>query len=67
MHEYDTLAAPGEQLMELDEDVLSAIAGGDGPLSKIAQGIFTLLWDCIKTGLDDVIDAAEEGYADARA
>ena len=67
MYENDTLAASGEQLMDLDEDVLSAIAAGDGPLSKIAQGIIDLLWGCIKTGLDDVIDAAEEGYADARA
>jgi hypothetical protein len=24
-----------------------------------------VLWDCLKTGFDDVIDAAKEGYGDA--
>ena len=66
MYENYTLTASGEQLIELHEDVLSAIVGGDGPLGKIAQGLFDLLWDCVKTGLDDVIDAAKEGYADAQ-
>lgn len=61
-----TLAASGEQLTQLDDDALAAIVGGDGPWSKVLGEFLGILWDCVKTGLDDVISAAEEGYGDAR-
>ena len=64
MHENDTFAT-GEQLIELDDHALSAI-GGEGPLGTFLREVGTILWNCVKTGLDDVIDAAEEGYSDAR-
>jgi hypothetical protein len=65
MHENYTLAASGEQMIELDDTALSSI-GGQGPLGTFLREVGTILWDCIKTGLDDVIDAAKEGYSDAR-
>jgi hypothetical protein len=65
MHENYTLAASGEQLTELDDKALAAI-GGEGPLGTGLIELGKLLWDCIKTGLDDVIDAAKEGYGDAQ-
>jgi hypothetical protein len=62
-----TVAASGEQLAQLDDDALAAIAGGFGiPWGTIVGEVVSLLWDCVKEGLDDVIEAAEEGYADAR-
>jgi bacteriocin-like protein len=66
MHQNDTLAARGEQLIELDEKALAAIVGGDGPIRKFLEAVGSLLWDCVSEGLDDVIDAAKEGYADAQ-
>jgi hypothetical protein len=62
-----TLASSGEQLTQLDDAALAAIVGGDGPWSRIFAELVQVLWDCVKTGLDDVISAAEEGYADAQA
>jgi hypothetical protein len=62
-----TLASSDEQLTPLDADALATIVGGEGPWSKIVGELVKLLWDCVKTGLDDVISAAEEGYADAQA
>lgn len=67
MLDNDTLASSGEQLTQLDDDALAAIVGGLGPLSRILTEIGSLLWDCVKTGLDEVISAAGEGYDDARA
>jgi hypothetical protein len=61
-----TLASSGE-LTQLDDAALAAIVGGEGPWGKILGEFIQLLWDCVKTGLDDVISAAEEGYADAQA
>lgn len=65
MHDNYTLAASGEQLIELDDAALAAI-GGEGPLDTFIKEAIAILWDCVKTGLDDVIDAAKEGYGDAR-
>ena len=62
-----TLAASGEQLTQLDDDALAAIVGGDGPWTRILTEVLQVLWDCVKDGLDDVISAAGEGYADAQA
>jgi hypothetical protein len=62
-----TLATSDEQLTPLDDDALAAVIGGDGPWGKILGELVKLLWDCVKTGLDDVISAADEGYADAQA
>jgi hypothetical protein len=62
-----TLAASSEQLTQLDDDALAAIVGGEIPWGKIIGEIAKVLWDCVKTGLDDVISAAEEGYGDAQA
>jgi hypothetical protein len=66
MHENYMLAGSGEQMIELDDKALSAIVGGDGPGKTILGQLISLLWDCVKTGVDDVIDAAKEGYSDAR-
>jgi hypothetical protein len=60
------LAASGEQIMALDEDALASVVGGDGWKEWLAKKIGELLFDCIAGGLDDLIDAAEEGYEDAR-
>lgn len=62
-----TLASSGKQLTQLDDSALAAIVGGDGPWGRIFSELVQVLWDCVKTGLDDVISAAEEGYADAQA
>ena len=59
-------AHSGEQMIQLDEEQLAGIVGGLGPLSKVLGELASILWDCVKTGIDDVIDAAEEGYADNR-
>jgi hypothetical protein len=67
MHDNDMLAASGKHLTELDNEALAAIAGGFGPLSRIIGEVVTMLWDCVKEGLDDVISAAGEGYDDAQA
>jgi hypothetical protein len=67
MLNHYTLAASGEQLTQLDDDALAAIVGGFGiPWGKIVGEVIQVLWDCVKSGLDDVISAAEEGYSDAR-
>jgi hypothetical protein len=66
MLEYNALAASGEQLTALDDDALATIVGGEGPLSRIVSELVTILWDCVRDGLDDVIDAAKEGYGDAQ-
>jgi hypothetical protein len=65
---YDyTLADSSEQLTSLDDDALATIVGGFGiPWGKIVGEIIEVLVDCVKEGLDDVISAAGEGYADAR-
>lgn len=64
---YDNaLARQGGQLIPLDDEALATISGGDGPLITALREIGTLLWNCIKTGIDDVIAGAEEGYADAQ-
>jgi hypothetical protein len=65
MHQNYMLAASGEHLMELDDTALSVIVGGDG-IREILKEVVKLLWDCVSSGLDDVIDAAEEGYSDAQ-
>ena len=65
MHENYTLAASGGQMIELDDTALSAIGGG-GPFGTALREIAKLLWDCVRTGIDDVIAGAEEGYADAQ-
>ena len=66
MYENYTLAASGEHLIELDDKALSAIVGGDGPIRRFLEAVGSLVWDCLSEGLDDVIDAAKEGYADAQ-
>jgi hypothetical protein len=65
MHQNYTLAGPGEHTIELDDNTLSAI-GGEGPLSTALRELGSIIWQCIKTGIDDVIAGAEEGYADAQ-
>jgi hypothetical protein len=60
------LAANGEQIAVLDDQALASIAGGDGFRDWLLKKFGELLFDCIAGGLDDLISAAEEGYADAR-
>jgi hypothetical protein len=65
MHENYALAVSGEQPIELDDNALAAI-GGEGPWGTVLTEVGRVLWNCIKTGLDDVIAGAEEGYSDAQ-
>jgi hypothetical protein len=67
MLDNDTLAPSGEQLTELDDHALAAVVGGLGPASRIFGEIVRVLWDCVITGLVDVIDAAQVGFGDAQA
>jgi hypothetical protein len=55
-----------EHITPLDEELLAGVAGGEGPLSWIADKVGALLFDCIAGGLDDLIAAAKEGYQDGR-
>ena len=55
----------GGHVTQLDDDALASVVGG-GPLATFLREVGTLLWVCVKEGLDDVIAAAEEGYQDAR-
>jgi hypothetical protein len=59
------LATSGEHISTLDEETLASIVGGDWK-SWLANKIGTLLTDCIGGSLDDLIDAVQEGYEDAR-
>ena len=64
---YDNaLAGRGGQLTPLNDEALATISGGDGPLLTFVKEVGKLFWECIKTGIDDVIAGAEEGYADAQ-
>lgn len=64
---YDNaLAGRGGQPIPLDDETLATITGGDGPVITVVKEIARLFWECIKTGIDDVIAGAEEGYADAQ-
>ena len=64
---YDhALTGRGGQPIPLDDETMATISGGDGPLTRLFTEIGSLLWECIKTGIDDVIAGAEEGYADAQ-
>lgn len=67
MFDKYALASSGEQLTPLDDDALAAVVGGEIPWGKIIGEVVDLLWECLKSGLDDVISAAGEGYGDARA
>lgn len=60
------LAAAGEHMITLDDDALASVVGGDGWKEWLAKKIGELVFDCIAGGLDDLIGAAQEGYADAR-
>lgn len=66
MLDIRTLALNGEQIAVLDDHALASIVGGDGIRDWLVKKIGELLFDCIAGGLDDLISAAEEGYADAR-
>lgn len=60
------LAAAGEHMITLDDDALASVVGGDGWREWLAKKIGELAFDCIAGGLDDLIDAAQAGYEDAR-
>jgi hypothetical protein len=66
MFDMQTLAANGEQIALLDEQMLASIVGGDGIKDWLAKKIGELLFDCLAGSLDTIISAAEEGYGDAR-
>jgi hypothetical protein len=65
MLDTSVLVTSGEHITMLDEEALASIVGGDWK-TWIANKVGTLLTDCIFGGLDDLIDAAKEGYEDAR-
>jgi hypothetical protein len=60
-----SLVPMGDNVTPLDDETLAAIVGG-GPLGTILREAVSVLWNCVKDGLDEVISAAEEGFADAR-
>ena len=60
------LAQSGGQMIQLNDDQLAGIVGGLGPLGRILGELGSVLWECVRTGIDDVIDAAKEGYEDNR-
>lgn len=66
MRDTQLLAVDGGQITVLDELTLATIGGGDGFKDWLIKKVGELLFDCIAGGLDDLITAAEEGYADAR-
>lgn len=66
MLDTQLLAVDGGQITVLDEQTLASIDGGDGFKDWLIKKVGELLFDCIAGGLDDLIAAAEEGYADAR-
>ena len=65
MLDTSVLATSGEPITMLDEEALASIVGGDWK-TWLADKVGKLLTDCIFGGLDDLIDAAQEGYEDAR-
>lgn len=66
MLDIATLTFDGEQMTLLDDAALASIAGGDGPKDWILKKFIDLVVDCLTGSLDEIIAAAEEGYADAR-
>ena len=60
------LAAPGEHMTALDDDALASIVGGDGFKDWFINKVGTLLFECLSGSIDSIIDAAKEGYEDAR-
>jgi hypothetical protein len=66
MHNEPALAPVSAHMPVLGTEELTEIAGGLGPLGRIFGEFVSILWDCVKTGIDDVIDAAKEGYEDNR-
>ena len=65
MLDTKVLATSGERITMLDEEALASIVGGDWK-SWVANKIGTILADCIGGGLDELIDAMQEGYEEAR-
>jgi len=61
-----TIAIDSEHVALLDEQALTAVAGGEGVKDWLAKQIGGLLFDCIADSLDAIISAAQEGYEDAR-
>lgn len=66
MLETNMLAFDGDQIALLDDQALASITGGDGFKDWLIKKVGELLFDCIAGGLDTIISAAEEGYADGR-
>ena len=60
------LAGSGEHITTLDDETLASVVGGDGWKEWVAKQVVTFVVDCVLNGLDTLIDAAEEGYEDAR-
>ena len=65
MLDTGALATSGERITTLDEEALASIVGGDWK-SWLANKVGTILVDCIGGGLDELIDAMQEGYEEAR-
>lgn len=60
------LAVDDGQVALLDENALASITGGDGFRDWLYKKVGELLFDCLAGSLDTIIEAAEEGYGDAR-
>jgi hypothetical protein len=63
------LANSGGHITTLDEETLASVVGGEGWKEWVAKQVVTFLVDCVLKGIDTIdtiIEAAEEGYEDAR-
>lgn len=60
------LTFDSEHMTPLDDAALAAIVGGDGPLGEIFKKLVEIVVDCLTSSIDVIIEAAEEGYEDAR-
>ena len=66
MHDMLAVAGSGDHITTLDDEALASVVGGDGWKEWVAKQVVTFVVDCVLNGLDTLIDAAEEGYEDAR-
>lgn len=60
------LAGSGEHITTLDEATLASIVGGDDWKTWLLKEAAKVFVDCISGGLDNLIDAIQDGYEDAR-
>ena len=60
------LAGSGGHITTLDEETLASIVGGEDWKTWLLKKAAEVVVDCVFGGLDDLIDAIQEGYEDGR-